>query len=68
MGYIWQNKDWPGFEYDSSLVSEKILLIEKEREKTDYAYSIIDRKTKKTILSRAVTEDTVSSLSIEGEN
>ncbi len=67
MGYIWQNKDWPGFEYDSSLVSEKILLIEKEREKTDYAYSIIDRKTEKTILLRAVTEDTVSSLSIEGE-
>lgn len=67
MGYIWQNSDWPHFVYDSTVISASLALLESEREKTDYAYSVIDTGTKNTILARNIAEDIVSSLSIEGE-
>ncbi len=67
MSYIWQNNDWPCFVWDSSCVQDALIMVEREKEKADYAYSIIGSDVYDNILSRVITEDTVSSLSIEGE-
>ncbi len=67
MRYIWQNKDWPAFIYDSSSVSEALALLEAEREKVDYAYSLVDKSTRNIIMTGKIAEDIVSSLAIEGE-
>lgn len=67
MRYICQNRDWPAFVYDSSSVSESLALLEAEREKVDYAYSIVDTSTRKIVMTGTTAEDIVSSLAIEGE-
>ncbi len=67
MKYIWQNINWPNFVYDSSAVSASLESLEREKEKTDYAYSVIDRGTRNNLLAKEIAEDIVSSLSIEGE-
>ncbi len=67
MRYIWQNKDWTVFVYDSSSVSGSLALLEAEREKVDYVYSIVDTSTRKIVMTGIIAEDIVSSPAIEGE-
>lgn len=68
MNYIWENKQWPDFVYNSPLVSEALKRLYSEKEKTNLAYSLIDNQTKNLLTTKNLTEDIVSSLSIEGEN
>lgn len=68
MNYIWENKNWPNFVYTSSLVSEALKGLYEEKEKTSIAYSVIDNQTKNLLITKNLTEDIVSSLSIEGES
>lgn len=68
MSYIWENKTWPDFVYDSSSVSATLEKLHSEKQMTDIAYSMIDSQTRKQFIARNLTDDIVSSLSIEGEN
>lgn len=67
MSYIWENKDWTNFVYDASSISKALQALYCEKQKTDIAYSIIDSQTRNLIVAKNLTEDIVSSLSIEGE-
>ena len=68
MSYIWENNSWPKLSYDDPSVSEVLMNLHKEKQMTDIAYSIIDSQTRKQMVARYLTEDIVSSLSIEGES
>ncbi len=67
MSYIWQNANWPNFIYDTPAVSASLERLYAEKEKCDIAYSMIDNQTKNLLATKSLTEDIVSSLSIEGE-
>ena len=68
MSYIWENNKWPHFTYDSPTVSVELKSLYAEKEKTDTAFSMIDSQTRNLLLTKNLTEDIVSSLSIEGES
>ena len=67
MSYIWECESWPHLVYDSPSVSEALERLYKEKQITDIAYSVIDDRTKRQLIAKSLTEDIVSSLSIEGE-
>lgn len=68
MSYIWENSKWPNFVYDSSSISETLEKLYKEKEKCNVAYSLVDNQTRNQLTVNNLTEDIVSSLSIEGES
>ena len=67
MSYIWENSTWPNFVYDTSSVADALKSLYTEKEKSDIAYSLIDSQTLNLLTTKSLTEDIVSSLSIEGE-
>ncbi len=67
MSYIWENANWPNFIYENTSVSTALERLYIEKEKTDIAYSMIDNQTKNLLSAKSLTEDIISSLSIEGE-
>ena len=67
MSYVWECREWPEFTYSSDRVSEALKHLYNEKQAADIAYSIVDADTKKQIAARNLTEDIISSLSIEGD-
>ena len=68
MSYIWENSNWPHFVYNSPSVAIELKKLYAEKEKSDIAYSMIDSQTRNLLITKNLTEDIVSSLSIEGES
>ena len=68
MSYIWENNSWPNLSYEGPSVSKALEDLLKEKQMTDIAYSIVDNQTRRQLVARYLTEDIVSSLSIEGES
>ena len=68
MSYIWESSKWPNFIYDSKAVSETLASLYQEKQQCDIAYSLIDTQTRNLLATKNLTEDLVSSLSIEGES
>ncbi|QTQ13422.1 Fic family protein [Treponema parvum] len=68
MSYIWENESWPNFEFGDSSVAAALSHLNKEKQMTDIAYSLIDNQTRNQLIARNLSADIVSSLSIEGES
>ncbi len=65
MKYIWKNDAWPNFIYDD--VSDSLVRLYEEKNATDIAFSVIDDQTRRQMIAADLSQDMVSSLSIEGE-
>lgn len=64
MKYIWENDAWPNFIYDD--VSDSLVRLYEEKNATDIAFSVIDDQTRRQMIAADLSQDIVSSLSIEG--
>ena len=68
MSYIWENSQWPNFDYELQVVSEALTHLNAEKQRCNIAFSVIDTQTKNLLTTKNLTEDIVASLSIEGES
>lgn len=67
MQYIWSNPNWPAFTYDVTLVERYYQHFSVEARAIDMALSLIETIPREHITARALTDEIVSSLAIEGE-
>ncbi len=66
MPYIWENPNWPNFNFTMSLVQKNYEQYLYQKGLTDQAFSLITPESRKIVFAQTLSNDVVSSNEIEG--